>query len=85
MVTTFSYAFTFDRAVSLIQRLSSTSRRFLNSGAISVLERVCYRDFDEKTMMECIASIKPLNVLGQVNYKFDVEWPNTGQIKLSLM
>lgn len=85
MVTVLSYAYTFDRAVSLIERLSSTSRRFLDSGARSVLESVCFRDYDEKTMMECIASIKPLNVLGIKDYRFDIEWPTKGQIKNSLM
>jgi hypothetical protein len=66
-----AYACTFDRAVSLLQRLSSTSRNFLINGGEKVLMRLCHCDYDERTMMECVKTVKPLKVLAE-EQKFDI-------------
>ncbi len=58
-----SYAFTFDRAVSLLESLNNTSKEFLNSGARPVLKYLCHRDIDEQTMMELVDTIRPLGIL----------------------
>lgn len=79
-----SYWGTYDRVTTLLEQLSSNSRRFLRFGAKRMLEKICYRDIDERTMMECVATVKPLKVIAEdknENQKFDIQWPTSGMIK----
>ena len=71
MVYILSFAFTFDRAVSLLESLNTTSREFLNSGARPVLKYLCHRDYDERVMHEVIDTIKPLGLL-PCELKYDI-------------
>lgn len=79
MLTILQFSCTFDRAVALLQSLNSISQRFLREGVEPMLLQRCFRDPDEKTLMECVASIRPLKVMPV--YQFDLQWPTTGQAK----
>ena len=55
MVIILSFAFSFDRAVTLLQQLNSLTQAFiLRDDVKPVLLQICYRDSDEATMMEVI-------------------------------